>query len=80
MSFTWAYRDGVWFASIRFALLLAVVLCWSDRCLGSPVLLGLFCYPHATHGQHPVYIAPAGGLDGVHAVHACAGPSGCVNG
>ena len=28
VSFTWVYRDGVWFGFVRFAQLLAVVLCW----------------------------------------------------
>ena len=30
--FTRVYRVGVWFGLVRFALLLAVVLCWVDRC------------------------------------------------
>ena len=37
------YRGGVRFGFVWFALLLAFVLCWVDRCLCSWVLLGLFC-------------------------------------
>ena len=40
MSFARVYR-GVWFGFVRFALLLAVVLCWVGRCLDSWLLLGL---------------------------------------
>ena len=35
--------DGVWIGFVRFALLLAVVFCWVDRCFASWVLLGLLC-------------------------------------
>ena len=34
---------------VKFALLLAVVLCWVDRCFGFWVLLGSFCLLHVTH-------------------------------
>ena len=37
------YRVGVWLSFVRFALPLAVVLCWADRCFGYWVLLGLLC-------------------------------------
>ena len=37
-----SYRAGVWFDFVSFALHLAVVLCWVDRCFGSWVLLALF--------------------------------------
>ena len=43
MSFARVYRAGVWFGFVRFALFLAVVLCWVDRWFDSWVLLGLFC-------------------------------------
>ena len=42
------YRVGVWFGFLRFALLLAVVLCWVDRYFDSWVLLGLFCLHRVT--------------------------------
>ena len=48
VSFTRVYRAGVWFGFVRFALLLAVVLCWVARCFGSWVLLGLFCLLRVT--------------------------------
>ena len=35
VSFTRVYRFGVWYGFVRVALLLAVVLCWVDRCFGS---------------------------------------------
>ena len=45
-------HDGIWFSSIRSALLLAVVLCWTGHCVGSSVLLqqpvGLFCFLRVT--------------------------------
>ena len=34
---------GVWLGFVRFALLLAVVLCWVDRCFDSWALSGLIC-------------------------------------
>ena len=43
------YRVGVWLGFISFALLLAVVLCWVDRCFESWVLLGLHCLLRVTH-------------------------------
>ena len=43
VSCTWIYRDGVWFGFVTSAMLLAVVLSWVDRDLGSGVLLGIFC-------------------------------------
>ena len=46
--FTRVYRVGVWLGFVRFAALLAVVLCCVDRCFGSWVLLGLFCLDRAT--------------------------------
>ena len=49
MSFARVYRDGVCFGFVSFALLLAVVLCWVDRCFGSSVLPGSFCLLRATH-------------------------------
>ena len=48
MSSTRVYRVGVWFGFVRFALLLAVVLCWVDRCFESWVLLGLLCLLRVT--------------------------------
>ena len=48
VSFTRVYRVGVWFGFVRFALLLAVVLCWVDRCFDSWVLLGLLCLLRVT--------------------------------
>ena len=42
VSFTRVYRVRVWCGFVRFALLLAGVLCWVAR-FGSWVLLGLFC-------------------------------------
>ena len=47
------YRVGVWFGSVRFALLVAVVLCWVDRCFDSWVLLGLCCILRVTHPASP---------------------------
>ena len=35
MSFTTVYRDGVSFGFVRFALHLAVVLCWVNRTFDS---------------------------------------------
>ena len=52
MSFTTVYRVGVWFGFVRFALLLAVVLFWVDRCFDSWVLLGLFCLRVAQSHWH----------------------------
>ena len=43
-----AYRVGVWFGSVRFALLIVVVICWVDRCFDSWVLLGLICLLRVT--------------------------------
>ena len=43
VSATRVYRIGVLCGFIRFALLLAVVLCLVDRCFDSWVLLGLLC-------------------------------------
>ena len=48
-TFTRVYRDGAWFSFVRFALLLAVVLCWVDRCLEFWVLLGFFCLVRVAH-------------------------------
>ena len=45
------YRDGIWFRFVRSALLLAVILCWVDRCFGSWVLLGFFSLLRVTHQQ-----------------------------
>lgn len=42
VSFMRVYVVGDWFGFIRFALLLAVVLFWADRCVVSWALLGLF--------------------------------------
>ena len=39
----WVYRGGVWVGIVMSALLFAVVFCWVDHCVGSWVLLGLFC-------------------------------------
>ena len=47
--FTRVYRVGVWFGFVRIALLLAVILCWVDRCFDSWVLLGFFCLLRVTH-------------------------------
>ena len=47
---TRVYR-GVWFGFVRFALLLAVGLCWVGRRLDSWVLLGLFCLLRVLHGE-----------------------------
>ena len=38
-----------WFGFVRFALLLAVVLCWVARCFGSWVLLAFFCLHRVTY-------------------------------
>ena len=35
VSFTRGHRDGVWFGFVRFAMVLAVVLCWVERCFSS---------------------------------------------
>ena len=51
VSFTWVYRDGIWNSFIKSEPLLAVGLCWAHRCLGSWVLLGLFCLLRVTHSQ-----------------------------
>ena len=48
VSFASVYHVGVWFGFVRSALLLAVVLCWVDRCFDSQVLLGLLCNLRAT--------------------------------
>ena len=32
VSFARVYRVGVWFGFVRVALLLAIILCWVDRC------------------------------------------------
>ena len=44
VAFARVYRVGVWSGFIMSALLLAVVLCWVDCCLGSWVLLGLLWF------------------------------------
>ena len=49
MSFTKVYRVAVWLGFVRFALLLAVVLCWVDRCFDSWMLLALLCLLRVTH-------------------------------
>ena len=49
MSFARVYRVGVWFAFVRSAVLLAVVLCWVDYGLSSWVLLCLLCFLCVTH-------------------------------
>ena len=46
--FTRVCRVGIWCGFVRFALLLAVVLCWVDRCFDSWLLLGLFCLLRVT--------------------------------
>ena len=48
VSLTSVCRIGVWFDFVRFAFLLAVILCGVDRCFGSWVLLGLFCLLRVT--------------------------------
>ena len=49
VSFTRVNRDGVCFGLVRSALLLAVVLCWVDRCFDSWMLLALLCLLRVTH-------------------------------
>ena len=53
VSFTRAYRVGVWFGFVRFTLL-AVVLCWVDR-YDSWELQDLFCLLRVT----PVLVLPS---------------------
>ena len=48
VSVTLVYRDGVWSGFVRYARLLAVVLGWVDHCIGSLVLLGVFCLLRVT--------------------------------
>ena len=48
-----AYRVGVWFCFVRFALLLAVVLTWDDCCFDSGLLLGLLCLLCVTQSAVP---------------------------
>ena len=67
VSFTRVDCVGVWFGFVRFALLLAVVLCWVARCFGSWVLLGLFCLLRVTQiRQHRAGIAT---IDTKHGTH-----------
>ena len=47
--FTRVYRVGVWVGFVRFALLLAAVLCLGDRCSDSWVFLGLLCLLREGH-------------------------------
>ena len=35
VSFTWVYRDGIWFGFVRPTLRVAIVFSWVDRCVGS---------------------------------------------
>ena len=46
------YCVGCWFGIVRFALLLAIVICWVDHCF---VLLGSFCLllQHLHNQTHP---------------------------
>ena len=53
MSFTRLYRVRVWFDIVTCALLIAVVLCWFDRCFDSCVLLGLLSLSRVTQEQCP---------------------------
>ena len=48
VSFARVYRVGVWFGFVRSALLLAVVLCWVDRCFYSWALPGLLFFLRVT--------------------------------
>ena len=45
------YRVRVWFGFVRISLvlLLAVVLCWVERCFNSWVLLSVLCLLRVTH-------------------------------
>ena len=52
VSFTRVYRVGGLFGFVSFARLLAVVLCWVDRCFDSWAFLGLFCLLRVTPGGH----------------------------
>ena len=60
VSVTRVYRVGVLFGLVRFALLLADVLCWVDRCFDSWVLLGLLCLLRVTYAcDHAAYTCTA---------------------
>ena len=48
------YCDGIRFGFVRFAPLLAVILCWGHRCFGSCVLLGILCLVRVTLQTRPV--------------------------
>ena len=69
MSLTGVYRVGLWFGFIRFALLLAVVLCWVARCFGSWVLLGLFFHLRVTQGMAHAEATTKQELTAVHTSH-----------
>ena len=58
MSLKSVYRVGVWFRFVRFALLLAVIFCWDDRCFDSWVLLALVCLLRVTHNRSHVICPP----------------------
>ena len=65
MSFASGYRVGVWFDFVGSALLLAVLLCWVDCCLGFLGVVGLTlvfpCCPNPFTPPLPPFPSPEPG-------------------
>ena len=73
---------GVWFGFVRFALLLAVILCLVDRCFASWELLGFFCLLRVTQeGPHQTMTSKRGRDSCIHIhIHIHAAATRCLEG